>query len=97
MISNEKKDELIDALTGKKVTKEGIQARISGKEFILIGETVTVCSITLDNGFSVRGESACVDPSNYNKDIGEKIAFDNAFGKLWQLFGFLLAEEIYCK
>lgn len=54
--------------------------------------TVTLCNITLDNGYSVRGESACVDPVNFNKEIGEKIAHDNAFNKLWPLFGFLLAE-----
>jgi len=54
--------------------------------------TVTICSITLDNGYSVRDESACVDPANFNREIGEKIAYDRAFNKLWQLFGFLLAE-----
>ena len=47
----------------------------------------------LDNGFSVSGESACVNPENYNQQIGEKIAFDNAFRQLWPLFGFLLAEK----
>lgn len=55
--------------------------------------TVTLCQITLDNGFSVRGESACVNPANYNREIGEKISFDNAFRQLWPLFGFLLAEK----
>jgi hypothetical protein len=44
-----------------------------------VDETVTVCSIKLDNGYSVRGESACVNPENYNREIGEKIAYDNAF------------------
>jgi Phage protein (N4 Gp49/phage Sf6 gene 66) family len=54
---------------------------------------VTIGSITLDNGYSVRGESACVNPENYNQQIGEKIAYDNAFRQLWPLFGFLLAEK----
>jgi hypothetical protein len=47
----------------------------------------------LDNGFQVTGESACVDPVNYRRDIGEQIAYQKAFDKCWMLFGFLLAER----
>ena len=85
------------ALPGDKVTSEQMEARIVDTTFIRIGETVTLCSLTLDNGYSVRGESACVDPTNYNQEIGEKLARDQAFGKLWPLFGFLLAEARYLK
>lgn len=76
------------------VTKEYMESRIAKTEFTVIQDsTVTICSITLDNGYSVRGESACVNPANYNKEIGERIAHDNAFNALWPLFGFLLAES----
>jgi len=30
---------------------------------------------------------------NYGDTVGEKISYDNAFSKLWQLFGFALAEK----
>lgn len=96
MLDSQSLDQAIAATPGEKVTKEGIQARITNTEFfVLPGTTVTICSITLDNGYSVRGESACVDPANYRQDIGEKIAYDNAFNQLWPLFGFLLAEKRY--
>lgn len=82
-----------------KVTKEDIEARIARVDHHVLpgndaspGVRVTICQITLDNGFSVRGESACVDPRNYDKDIGESLAHKDAFSKLWPLFGFLLAE-----
>lgn len=78
-----------------RVTEAKIKDRIERVDYHRIGETVTVCNITVDNGYSVRGESACVDPANYDQAIGEKIAFDNAFRKLWPLFGFLLAEDVY--
>lgn len=79
-----------------KVTKEMMQQRIVKVEyFVLPDTTCTICNISLDNGFSVRGESACVDPRNYHKDIGESIAYDRAFASLWPLFGFLLAEEMH--
>ena len=93
MISNERLEELLVASPAPRVTKEGMESRITGKEFIRIANTVTICNITLDNGYSVRGESACVNPLNYNQEIGEKIAYDKAFAQLWALYGFLLAED----
>ena len=91
LITDKKLDELLAASPAERVTKEYIESRIASTEFHRIGETVTLCNITLDNGFSVRGESACVNPENYNQQIGEKIAYDNAFRLLWSPFGFLLA------
>lgn len=86
----------IDAKPGRKVTKQQIEDRIMDVAFYQLPETtVTICSLALDNGYSVRGESACVDPANFDCVIGERIAYDNAFDKLWPLFGFLLAEEIF--
>lgn len=76
-----------------RVTVEHMQARIIACEYLRIGATVTVCHLSLDNGYSVRGESACVDPANFDQALGEKLAYENAFAKLWPLFGFLLAEE----
>ena len=78
----------------EKVTKDGIEARISKTDYMVLpNSTVTVCNITLDNGFSVRGESACVDPRNFDMEIGRNIAYKDAFGKLWALEGYLLAER----
>lgn len=80
----------------KSVTKEHLESIIAKKEFfVLPGTTVTLCMLTLQNGFSVRGESACVDPNNFNKEIGEQIAFDNAFRQLWLLEGYVLKQKHY--
>ena len=79
-----------------KVTKEQIILRITDIQYLVLeGTTVTICSITLDNGFSVRGESACVDPAEFKVEIGREIAYDNAFDKLWPLFGFMMMEDAY--
>lgn len=82
----------IAAKTGEKVTKEYMESRIAKVAYAKIDATVTVCSVTLDNGFSVRGESACVDPANFDEKIGKSLAYKQAFDKLWPLFGFRLAE-----
>lgn len=92
VISNEQLEEKLAASPAERVTKEQMQARISEVKFHKFG-ILTHCTIHLDNKYQVTGESACVNPENYNQEIGEKIAYDNAFGKLWSLFGFLLAEK----
>jgi len=87
-------EKAISAQPHEKVTKEGIESRIIKTDyFVLPDSTVTICNITLDNGFSVRGESACVDKRNFNLDIGQNIAYREAFNKIWQLEGYLLAEN----
>lgn len=93
IITNEKLDELLAASPAERVTPEYMKSRVSSMDFTRIGETITHCRIVLDNGFSITGESACVNIENYNQQIGEKIAYDNAFRQLWPLFGFLLAEK----
>lgn len=93
LISDTELSQKLDKSPAPRVTKKQIEGRIASVDFVRQFETVTICNIKLDNGFSVRGESACVNPENYNQEIGERIAYDNAFDKLWVLFGFLLAEQ----
>lgn len=77
-----------------KVTKEGMEKRIKASNYMVLPDsTVTICNLVLENGFSMRGESACVDPRNFDMEIGRQIAYRDAFSKLWQLEGYLLAER----
>ena len=78
-----------------KVTKESIDTKIVSQSFLKISPKITHCVLELQNGFQVTGESACVDPANYNREIGEKIAYENAFDKIWMLEGYLLQEDLY--
>lgn len=81
---------------GPRVTEEYMKKRIAAVQvFVLPQSTVTVCNIVLDNGYSVRGESACVSEANFNQQIGSDLAYKDAFRKLWALFGFALAEDIF--
>ncbi|WP_282029481.1 Gp49 family protein [Paracoccus marcusii] len=79
----------------RRVTAEGIEAKITQEDYIeAIGGRLTVCVLTLANGFLVTGESACVDSCNYDAALGRKIARANAFEKLWPLEGYLLRDQI---
>ena len=54
---------------------------------------LTFCVLTLDNGFTVTGESACVSPENFDAEIGRKIARENAVNKIWPLMGYELKSN----
>ena len=56
--------------------------------------TVTICAITLKNGFTVVGDSACIDPENFDYSIGEQVAYNNAFEKIWQLEGYRIKSQL---
>lgn len=78
----------------EKVTKDGILIKIVKVDYMVLPDsTVTLCNITLDNGYSVRGESACVDKRNFNIEIGKGLAYKQAFDKIWALEGYALAER----
>lgn len=98
LMNQEELETALANLPGEHITLEYITSRIVQTDFLIVpNTTVTICNIHLDNGFSVRGESACVDKANFNADMGETIAQKDALNKLWPLFGFLLAESIFVK
>ena len=56
---------------------------------------LTFCVLVLKNGFTVTGESACASAANFNAEIGQKIARDNARNKIWLLEGYLLRQRLH--
>jgi len=82
-------------LNAPRITPEHIDNSIKNTQYYVFPDSqYTVCLLTLRNGFNVSGESACASPENFDKEIGEKIAFENARSKIWQLEGYLLKEQL---
>lgn len=80
-------------LNAPRLKPEDIDAKIIGKTFTkLPSGKCMICEITLANGFTVRGESACVSVANFDQEIGEKISYEDARKKVWGLEGYLLQE-----
>ena len=83
-------------LTAPRLTPALIDAAIKGEDYHVFGDTcLTVCCLTLQNGFTVTGESACASPENFNAEIGRKIARENARNKIWMLEGYLLKQRLF--
>lgn len=82
-------------LNAPRLTPDLIDAAIKEEDYHVFEKTcLTVCCLTLRNGFTVTGESACASPENFDAEIGRKIARDNARNKIWMLEGYLLKERL---
>ena len=56
------------------------------------GAKITVVTATLANGFSITESATCVDPENYDVDLGVLSCMERIESKVWFLLGFLLAS-----
>ena len=82
-------------LTSPRLTPILIEGAIKGEIYhVFEGTCLTVCCLILQNDFTVTGESACASPENFNAEIGQKIARENARNKIWALEGYLLKERL---
>lgn len=83
-------------LTAPRVTPQRIDAVIASEYYhVPPGTTLTLCVLTLANGYTVTGESACASPANFDAEIGRNIARDNAKEKIWALEGYLLRSALH--
>jgi hypothetical protein len=55
---------------------------------------MTFCVLTLQNNFTVQGQSSCASPGNYKVETGRNLAREDAFNKLWALLGFELRTKL---
>lgn len=65
--------------------------------YIFPGTTLTICCLTLRNGYNIIGESAAASPENFDEQIGRRIAKDKARERIWALEGYRLKQELYSK
>lgn len=84
---------VVETKTAPRITEASIKAKIADVEYFRVRH-LTICIITLRNGFFVEGHSAPAAPENYDQQVGERYAYDNAFRQLWPLEGYLLRERL---
>jgi N4 Gp49/Sf6 Gp66 family protein len=82
-------------LTAPRVTPDHVDNCIKAEAFhIFPGTTLTVCCLTLQNGFCVTGESAAASPENFDEALGRKIARARARDRIWTLDDRALLREV---
>jgi hypothetical protein len=55
---------------------------------------LTFCILTLKNGFTVTGQSSCVDIANFDGELGNKLAREDAVRQIWPLMGYELRTRL---
>jgi hypothetical protein len=85
-------------LNAPRLSPAEIDATIISEQYhVFEGTTLTVCCLTLKNGFTVTGTSAAVSLENFDAELGRKIARQDARDKIWLLEGYLLKQRLYEK
>lgn len=86
----------LNGLTAPRVTLKQVEESVSSASYYVFpNTTLTVCCLTLTNGFNVIGESACASIENFNEELGKRLAYTNALNKIWPLEGYLLRQRLY--
>lgn len=81
-----------------KVTPEEVKENM--KNFIVkteteFGKPVTYVTVQMKNGFTIRESTTCVDPANYDEEIGKKICLEKIEDKVWFLLGYVLQDKMF--
>ena len=80
--------------THPRVTLESMTSKIAAETYTVIDSVLTLCTLKMDNGFYVVGESAPASPENFSAELGRKFARENAIRQLWKLEGYALRERL---
>lgn len=81
--------------TAPRVTLESMKQKIAKEQYFMpAGTQLTICVLTMKNGFHVVGEAAPASPENFDADVGRRFAYENAIRQLWKLEGYALRERL---
>jgi hypothetical protein len=81
--------------TAPRLTPGDIDAQIVAEDYhVFPGTTLTVCALTLRNGYTVIGESAAASRENFDVELGRRISREAARAKIWALEGYLLRSKL---
>lgn len=82
-------------MNAPRLNPQHIDQQIVGEAYYVFPNTsLTVCALTLKNGFHVTGKSAAASLANFDAELGKKIARDNERNKIWALEGYLLRSNL---
>lgn len=101
--------ECAEGRTAPRVSLGDIQANIAGQLTFTAGhaaalfgapadkalDLLTICVVTLRNGFTIIGKSAPASPANFDAALGAKLAYEDAVRQIWPLMGYALRDRLY--
>jgi len=76
------------------LTEAEVKSCIHSVQFIHTGK-ITICILTAKNGFQIVGKTNTVSPEYFNRELGEKYAYQLAFNQLLEHLTFLRHTNVY--
>lgn len=55
---------------------------------------LSICLVVMRNGFTIIGKSAPASALNFDRELGKKLAYEDAVRQIWPLMGFALREKL---
>jgi hypothetical protein len=80
---------------GQLVFTAGNAAAALGAPAVQALDLLTICIVTLRNGFTVIGKSAPASPENFDAELGAKLAYEDAVRQIWPLMGYALRQKLF--
>lgn len=74
------------------LSPEYVDAQIYKKEFVKVWDKTTVCLLTLNNWFEIVGISHVFNKDNFNEEIWQQEAYNDAFNKAVEFIAFRLND-----
>jgi hypothetical protein len=82
--------------TPNRVSLDSMLAKIVTEEY-LYPEAIphmTICVLTVLNGYALVGKSAPADPQNFDAELGKRFAREDAVRQMWPLEAYALREHM---
>lgn len=73
-----------------KVSKEMVDGFVTSAKVQRLDEKTTLVSTDLLTGFVQHETSSCVDPANYDEEVGTQVCVDRVKDTLWKCLGFVV-------
>lgn len=74
-----------------KINPADIENMLFLEEATQIDEKTTLVKANTLTGFVQYEPSSCVDPANYNHEVGSQVGMDRIKNRMWPLMGFVLS------
>lgn len=55
---------------------------------------LSICILVMRNGFTIIGKAAPASPENFNRELGIKLAYEDAVRQVWPLMGYSLRDRL---
>lgn len=79
-----------------RVSLDAMKRRVKSVEYVFPTSIphMTIAVVMLDNGYALQGKSAPADPANFNKELGQQYAYEDAMRQLWALEAYVMRDYL---